>query len=57
VPFEPLEGRDVFCQECYRARRPAAARHEDAHAAAPPAPHAESAAMRDDGNPDAGIVE
>jgi CxxC-x17-CxxC domain-containing protein len=21
VPFRPLEGRDVFCQSCYRARR------------------------------------
>jgi CxxC-x17-CxxC domain-containing protein len=21
VPFKPLEGRQVFCQECYRARR------------------------------------
>lgn len=22
VPFKPIEGRDVFCQPCYRARRP-----------------------------------
>lgn len=22
VPFQPAEGRDVFCQECYRARKP-----------------------------------
>jgi CxxC-x17-CxxC domain-containing protein len=22
VPFQPAEGRDVFCQPCYRARRP-----------------------------------
>lgn len=21
VPFKPIEGRDVFCQPCYRARR------------------------------------
>ena len=21
VPFKPLEGREVFCQDCYRARR------------------------------------
>jgi CxxC-x17-CxxC domain-containing protein len=21
VPFKPIEGREVFCQECYRARR------------------------------------
>jgi CxxC-x17-CxxC domain-containing protein len=20
VPFKPIEGRDVFCQPCYRAR-------------------------------------
>jgi hypothetical protein len=27
VPFKPLEGRQVFCQPCYRARKgaPAAA--------------------------------
>ncbi|MFQ5475376.1 MAG: CxxC-x17-CxxC domain-containing protein [Candidatus Nanoarchaeia archaeon] len=23
VPFEPQEGKDVYCKECYRARRPA----------------------------------
>jgi CxxC-x17-CxxC domain-containing protein len=23
VPFKPAEGRDVFCQACYRARKPA----------------------------------
>lgn len=23
VPFRPVEGRDVFCQPCYRARKPA----------------------------------
>jgi CxxC-x17-CxxC domain-containing protein len=23
VPFKPVEGRDVFCQACYRARKPA----------------------------------
>ena len=23
VPFKPDEGRDVFCQACYRARKPA----------------------------------
>jgi CxxC-x17-CxxC domain-containing protein len=23
VPFKPIEGRDVFCQACYRARKPA----------------------------------
>jgi CxxC-x17-CxxC domain-containing protein len=23
VPFQPIEGRDVFCQPCYRARKPA----------------------------------
>lgn len=22
VPFKPIEGRDVFCQPCYRARKP-----------------------------------
>ncbi|WP_437278991.1 zinc-ribbon domain containing protein [Sorangium sp. So ce375] len=22
VPFKPVEGRDVFCQACYRARKP-----------------------------------
>jgi CxxC-x17-CxxC domain-containing protein len=22
VPFRPIEGRDVFCQPCYRARKP-----------------------------------
>ena len=22
VPFEPKEGRPVFCKECYRKRRP-----------------------------------
>ena len=22
VPFRPDEGRDVFCQACYRARKP-----------------------------------
>ena len=22
VPFKPAEGRDVFCQSCYRARKP-----------------------------------
>ncbi len=21
VPFKPTEGKDVFCQECYRKRR------------------------------------
>lgn len=21
VPFKPIEGRDVFCQECYAKRR------------------------------------
>ena len=25
VPFKPIEGRDVFCQPCYRARRGIAA--------------------------------
>jgi CxxC-x17-CxxC domain-containing protein len=29
VPFEPAEGRDVFCQACYRARRPL--RHDGGH--------------------------
>lgn len=24
VPFKPAEGRDVFCQDCYRARKPTA---------------------------------
>jgi CxxC-x17-CxxC domain-containing protein len=23
VPFKPDEGREVFCQACYRARKPA----------------------------------
>jgi CxxC-x17-CxxC domain-containing protein len=23
VPFKPIEGRDVFCQTCYRARKSA----------------------------------
>jgi CxxC-x17-CxxC domain-containing protein len=32
VPFKPIEGRDVFCQPCYRARRPAG----DAASAPPP---------------------
>ncbi len=22
VPFKPQEGRDVFCQDCYKKRRP-----------------------------------
>jgi CxxC-x17-CxxC domain-containing protein len=22
VPFKPSEGREVFCQACYRARKP-----------------------------------
>ncbi len=22
VPFEPIEGRDVFCQDCYRKNKP-----------------------------------
>jgi len=22
VPFEPIEDRDVFCQECYRKNKP-----------------------------------
>jgi len=35
VPFKPIEGRDVFCQPCYRARRGIA---EPATAGAPPAP-------------------
>jgi CxxC-x17-CxxC domain-containing protein len=32
VPFKPIEGRDVFCQPCYRARRgtPAAVATEPA---------------------------
>jgi CxxC-x17-CxxC domain-containing protein len=25
VPFKPIEGREVFCQPCYRARRGVAA--------------------------------
>jgi hypothetical protein len=22
VPFRPVDGREVFCQACYRARKP-----------------------------------
>ena len=22
VPFKPTEGREVFCRDCYRARKP-----------------------------------
>lgn len=34
VPFKPIEGRQVFCQECYRARR-GVARPGETHDVAP----------------------
>jgi CxxC-x17-CxxC domain-containing protein len=36
VPFEPIPGRDIFCQPCYRARR--AAPSAEAGAPSPPEP-------------------
>jgi CxxC-x17-CxxC domain-containing protein len=39
VPFKPIEGRDIFCQPCYRARAPVAT--APAPAASTPAPDVE----------------
>ena len=41
VPFKPIEGRDVFCQPCYRARRGIAAPTTE-----PRTPHASGSSDR-----------
>jgi CxxC-x17-CxxC domain-containing protein len=62
VPFKPLEGREVFCQDCYRARRgsrgdaPAVNGSPDASARAEGSARNDSA-NDDAGGPDTGIVE
>jgi CxxC-x17-CxxC domain-containing protein len=48
VPFKPLEGRQVFCQPCYRAR---------ARPHSPDDPAAASADGIEVGDTDSGIVE
>jgi CxxC-x17-CxxC domain-containing protein len=55
VPFKPLEGREVFCQDCYRARRgttPAVNGSPDA-----PALVAGGARADASDDPDTGIIE